>query len=310
VGSTCVADPLARAGRSSPVRVRRVLCAVDFSPASPFAVGAAVALAEACGAEITILFVLPYGACRGPGGGPPRPPDGVRSAVAADLEAMLRPARAAGVVVRVCLKVGAPAPEILEEIRRTGPDVIVMATRGRSSFRALGSVTREVWRDSPRPVLHIAWREGSPLPGAMDHVLCAVDADEAAIETITWAASIARTSGARLTLLHVAASSVLAEEARRQLRALAAEAGVAEGESDEVVARGRAGSQIVREASARGATLVVIGARGSGDRRRIGATANSVVRGAPSGVLTVPAKSALRSPRPAGLSAAGRQGGT
>ena len=64
--------------------LRRILCPIDFSPASPLAVAEAVKLARAVRGEITILFVLPY-AFPSRDARPPVP-EGVMSAVAEDVE--------------------------------------------------------------------------------------------------------------------------------------------------------------------------------------------------------------------------------
>ena len=279
------------AAESPPVRVRRLLCTIDFSTASRAAVAAAVALARACGAEITILFVLPYGRHAAPGAPAPRPPEGVRSAVAEDLETLLEPARAAGLVVRVCLKAGDPAHEILEQIRRTSPDVVVMGTHARSALsrRALGSVSDDVLRDSPRPVLTIACESAGADAAAPGQVLCAVGLQEGAVEEIEWAALLAHALGTPLTLLHVTGvSGGSVEEARHRLRELAGRAGLAEGEAETLVVRGAPARQILRQAAARGAGLVVVGVHRGGGDLPLASTANRLIRGASCAVLTVP----------------------
>jgi nucleotide-binding universal stress UspA family protein len=290
VASTSLIVP--PAAKSPPARVRRLLCAIDFSNASQAAVAAAVGMARACGAEVTILFVLPYGRHAEPGAGGAVPPDGVRSAVAEDLETLLGPARAAGIVVRVCLKAGNPAREVLEEIRRTAPDVVVMGTHARShlSRRALGSVSDEILRESPRPVLTIACgSDDADLPASPGGVLCAVDLDDSAVTAIEWASTLARARAVPLTILHVAAGprgSV--EDARRRLRLLAARGGLAEGAAEELVVHGERSRQALRQAAALGAGLLVVALRRGEDIPRIDAATNRLIRGAPCAVLASP----------------------
>ena len=62
-----------------------------------------------------------------------------------------------GLKVEVHVVVGPPAPSILDLCRREGVDLVVMATRGRSSLgRALlGSVADQVIRHSGVPVLAV-----------------------------------------------------------------------------------------------------------------------------------------------------------
>jgi len=135
---------------------RRILAAIDFSPASVGVVAAAVALAGNSGGALEVLFVLPHGgASRSPGR---RVPETVSPEVTDDVEALLVPARAAGIPVRVCLRVGRPAGEILDELRHARPDLAVLGTHGHRGDRrrALGAVASEVLQEAPCPVVTIA----------------------------------------------------------------------------------------------------------------------------------------------------------
>jgi nucleotide-binding universal stress UspA family protein len=211
--------------------------------------------------------------------------------VAADLETLIAPARAAGAVVRVCLKAGDPAQEILEQIRRTAPDIVVMGTHARSGLnrRALGSVSDDILRASPSPVLTVACRteDADGPPAAAGDVVCAVGLDDGAVEAIEWASLLARASGARLTLLHVAGHGPV-EDARRRLRTLAARAGIDEGSAEELVVRGDPARQTLRLAATRGAGLVVVALRRRDDAPRIDAATNRLIRSASCAVLTIP----------------------
>ena len=133
---------------------RRILAAIDFSPESVGVVAAAVSLAGSCGGAIEVLFVLPYEAPSRAR----RTQAAVDPVVTGDVEGLLAPARASGIPVRVCLRIGRPAGEILAEIRHAAPDVAVLGTHGHRGDRrrALGSVASEVLRESPCPVVTIA----------------------------------------------------------------------------------------------------------------------------------------------------------
>jgi nucleotide-binding universal stress UspA family protein len=275
--------------------LHRILCAIDFSAASAEAVGEAVALARASRGEITILFVLPF----------PKPsrddvppvPDGVISAVAGDVEALVQPARAVGIPVRVCLKAGDPAREILETIARTSPDVVVMGAHARGGLkrRALGSVASAVLREARCPVLTVASRvsTGRPAPPAAPHrdsVVCAVGLSPTSSRTFDFACAAARASGARLTLVHVLGDHDPREErqAAAQLHAvgtLAAAYGLAGERVEEAVVAGNPAGEIVRLADARSAGMIVIG--GGADGPRPGSLPDKVVRAARCAVVTV-----------------------
>jgi len=272
--------------RPEPGPLRRILCTIDFSEASVAAVAEAVALARACRGEITVLFVIPYAAPSR--ADRPQVPAGVSAAVTEDVEALLEPARAAGIPVRVCLKAGRPAHEILETVRRTAPDVIVMGTHGRGGFkrRALGSVTSEVLRNVACPVLTIGHRR--PDPARTDAVVCAVGLSPSSPRTVARACEVARATGAPLTLLHVFEDRATEmREACRRLHALAAAHGRPGDRIEEVVVAGVPARQILRMAAARRAALVVVGGATLSDRALSASTADQVIRGAPCAVLTV-----------------------
>jgi nucleotide-binding universal stress UspA family protein len=274
-----------------PAPLRRILCTIDFSEASVAAVAEAVALAHLCRGEITVLFVIPYAAPSRTDR--PQVPAGVSSAVTEDIETLLAPARAAGIPVRVCLKAGRPAHEILETVRRTTPDVIVMATHGRSGFKrwALGSVTDEVLRNAPCPVLTIGHRRREPaasVSARSDAVVCAVGLSPSSPRAVAYACEVARAMGARLTLLHVIEESATdMREACRRLHALAAAHGLRGDQIEEVIVAGVPAREILGMAAARRAALVVLGGESLSDRVRLGSTPDQVIRGAQCAVLTV-----------------------
>jgi nucleotide-binding universal stress UspA family protein len=285
------AGALPAAPRPEPGRMRRILCTIDFSEASVAAVAEAVILARACRGEITVLFVLPYGAPSRADGRDV--PEGISSAVAEDVETLLEPAREAGIPVRVCLKAGRPAHEILETVRRTTPDVIVMGTHGRGGFKrlALGSVTDEVLRSAACPVLTIRHRpqEAEHAAARGDAVVCAIGLSASSPRTVAHACEVARARGAHLTLLHVLEDDEATDmrEACRRLHALAAAHGRPGDRIEELVVAGVPARQILRIAAARRAGLVVMGGGPLSDRVWHGSTRDRVIRGAPCAVLTV-----------------------
>jgi nucleotide-binding universal stress UspA family protein len=141
--------------------IARVLVPIDFSDWSRAAVERAVALAGPTRAEITAVFVLP---CAAPAAGETatgacaaEADDNMMSAVAEDVEEFLRPARTAGLSVRVSVKRGDTVASILELAHESDADVIVMGTHGRSGVKrwVLGSVLDGVLRKAPCPILAV-----------------------------------------------------------------------------------------------------------------------------------------------------------
>ena len=270
---------------------RRVLCTIDFSEASPAVIAEAVALSRACAAEMTVLFVIPVAAHAVSEA--PSVPDGVRSAVAADVEALLAPARSSGMPVRVCLRAGQPAREILEQARGSAPDLIVMGTHGREGWQraALGSVSDEVVRNAPSSVLTIAHRADRPAAAAPDNVVvCAVGSSDSSARTVAQASTLAGALGARLVLLAVAGSGTPLREANARAQAavrIAAAAGLPQDHIEVRVEVGAAAREIVSVARAVRARLVVVGGARMPLRRGAACTADEVIRRATCPVLTV-----------------------
>jgi nucleotide-binding universal stress UspA family protein len=275
--------------------IRRILCPVDFSGFSGAAVDHAVALAKPFGAEITALFVLPLffpeeaATCSSP----VAPEAGVLSAIAEDLEEFLRPAREAGLGLRLCVRSGDCVGHILDEARDRESDLIVMGTHGRSGFeRSLGSVTDGVLRKAPCPVVAVP-RQAEPGP-APARIVCAVRLSAHTARTASYALSLAGSTGSRVTLVYVwdgvggprfvAACEACEAALRRRLHAVA----VADGPppcavQEVVVIAGRADREILRLAEAQQAGLIVLGSDDQGP----GSTARRVLREAPCPVLTV-----------------------
>jgi nucleotide-binding universal stress UspA family protein len=316
-GATTLAkgSPAARPQAPGALALRRILCPVDFSELTPLAMDRATQLASASGAEITALFVFPAlpvpereRACE-----PAAPETGVRTTVAKDLERFLTRARNAGIPVRVALASGDPAREILAAAEAAGTDLIVMGTHGRSRFErwALGSVADAVLRNATCPVLTIAGaRRDVHAPALRDGagILCAVELNEASARTLECALSLARTTGQKVTLVHVledmsqyqaaalrarldwqALQRELEDDARQRLAGAAAAAGGAECVADVLVAHGKPYREILRVAEERDASMIVMGVRGRAPLhlRLFGSNAEHVVCEASCPVLTV-----------------------
>jgi nucleotide-binding universal stress UspA family protein len=281
------------------VPIRHVLCPVDFSDGSRAAVDRAVALARPTGAEITGLFVLPVVLPMREEKSSRRPSSrsldvGVVSALTEDLEGLLGPARQAGLAVRARVRTGDCVAQILDQARATEADLVVMGTHGRSRLArfGLGSVAAAVLRKSPCPVLTVAGPSSARARSTarIKSILCALDLSERSAHTLAYAVSLARSTGAALTLVHVlegvvcrpSARARACAEARQRLRAAGLTAGMPGGTLEEVAVSGRPHREIVRLAHARPVDLIVMGT--GGDEASI---AGRVVRRSAAPVLTV-----------------------
>jgi nucleotide-binding universal stress UspA family protein len=133
-------------------------------------------------------------------------------------------------------------------------------------------------------------RAGPHSPGT---ILCAVDLSAAAVAAFDTACLLARQSGGRVIVAHVAPIPALyakrgyREEVEQALHRLARSTpGV---DAAALPLAGEASHQILRAGREHGCGLIVMGTRGRGRLRRIfaGSVAREVRRGAPCPVLTV-----------------------
>jgi nucleotide-binding universal stress UspA family protein len=100
---------------------------------------------------------------------------------------------------------GETAEEIVDYAETQDMDLVVMGTRGRQGFRRLllGSVTEEVLRTTPCPVLTVrAGAVQSPAWGVRN-ILVPTDFSEASDRALLHAKELALTYGAKITLMHV-----------------------------------------------------------------------------------------------------------
>ena len=290
--------PTREAQRRTFLPIRRILCPIDFSEFSRAAVERAVALARPFKAEITALFVLPYvfptdeetAACAAP----IAPDPGIQSALAEDLEEFLRPAREAGLPIRLCVRSGECVGHILATATERESDIIVMGTHGRSGFErwVLGSVTDNALRRAPCPVLAVPRTVVRSMPPGpvSGRILCAVELSAQSARTLSYALALGRSTGSIVTLLHVwdgvggpRMRAVLEADMSQRLHAAALADGPPGCPVEEVVLSGKAHRQILRLAEAQQTGVIVLGS----DDQTLGSTAGRVVREARAPVLIV-----------------------
>ena len=156
------------AGRVRPT-YRKVLVAVDDSPAAGWAQGVAADLAKELGASVALVHVT---------GTSFRFPadwnyveDELRARKRMEGEDLLGRAVAlmppTGGRVEAILREGGAGREIVRAARDWGADLVVMGSRGRGRVGTLvqGSTTQEVIHDAPCPVVVVS-HERAPSPGA------------------------------------------------------------------------------------------------------------------------------------------------
>jgi nucleotide-binding universal stress UspA family protein len=143
----------------SMLRIKRILCPVDFFPGSLRAFDYALRLAASSGAEVHALHVIS-----------PAVPAAYdypveMSSIIASLQkeakrhmAMLeRKAEKAEVKIQPQVRLGDVDTEILAAIKKSKPDMVIMGTHGRRGLERwfMGSVAERMMRQCPVPLLTI-----------------------------------------------------------------------------------------------------------------------------------------------------------
>jgi nucleotide-binding universal stress UspA family protein len=133
------------------LRLRKILCPVDFDANSIRMLGQAAELARERHAKLYLLHVVPT---------PPGPEVavdfiGLEDRAKKRLDRLVRKKLGRRTGWEVHVRSGPPALEVMRAAERFGVDLIVMATHGRKGLKhlVLGSVAESVVREAPCPVL-------------------------------------------------------------------------------------------------------------------------------------------------------------
>jgi nucleotide-binding universal stress UspA family protein len=195
-------DPAAAMQSGALMRLRKILCPVDFSQGATTALSIAVRLANENNAELVVahVFQLPTPLALGE----PMLPSEVRDSVADDtkerLEMVLASARDLGAKRVTSMYVtGTPWVEIVDLLDHDATfDLVVMGTHGRTGVSRvlLGSVTEKVVRHAPCSVLTM---RADATVGSYTKILCPVDFSDASQTAMDMAAAM---RGQTITLLH------------------------------------------------------------------------------------------------------------
>lgn len=285
---------------------RKILCPVDFSPASEVAASYAVSMAQRFDGEVTLLYVAPVFEV-GYSMTSPAPDRASQLAehrnVAVRRALDLFPVAAdPGVTIQRQLGEGTPADEIVRVAKQGGFDLIVMPTRGNSALRrwlVLGSVSTRVLHAAECPVITSANFDAPHGSFELYNLLCAVDLGPTTRRVLDTAAALARETGARLTVLHAVPAAGEAMEdfiddnwritLKSRMTAKIQEYLDQAGTRAEIVIESGESYKAVPDAARRlSANLVVIGrSTHSGLLGRLRAQAYEIIRRSPSPVLSV-----------------------
>ena len=190
------------------VQIERILCPVDFYPASERAVDYAVILAENYGAQLTLLHVV----------APILPSaygvrvdlkslvEALKEESARKLQQLSKTAERKKVPVECIVRTGEIHEEIQKMVKSAQIDFVVMGTHGRRGIErwVLGSVAEQLLRSVKVPLLTIGRRERTERAAlAIRRILVTTDFSEGTSEAIAYAFSIAQECQAHISVLHV-----------------------------------------------------------------------------------------------------------
>jgi nucleotide-binding universal stress UspA family protein len=188
------------------IRIDRILCPLDFFPASVKAVNYAAGLAEIYNAKIYLLHAVA-----------PLAPVAyefplntaeiakeMQAASTHEMKKVLGRVKAHGVRVESFVRPGSVHDVIKRAVSTMKPDLIAMGTHGRTGIERwfLGSETEWLMRHSPVPVLTISAKERLRSP-AFRKILVTTDFSEGTADALEYAFSIAEENESQVTFLHV-----------------------------------------------------------------------------------------------------------
>ncbi len=296
------------------MKIKQVLCPVDFSETSRRALRYAGAIATWYEAVLHVMHVIPDASASNAAlasAAPATVAEQIHAAADAALKNFVDEADLSAPLAALNIRSGSPAAEILEFAQHTNADLLILGTHGRSGMSHLlvGSTAERVVAHASCPVLTIppyAREVLSPAVAQFKRILAACDFSEASNHALTYGTSLAQENDASLTLLYVidalsnedalAAADQRTNEyiarrkrdARESLRLLAARDTHAACETLERVELGSPARTILNVAAEIQADLIVMGAQGRGPLGVIlfGSTTQTVLQRATCPVLT------------------------
>lgn len=287
------------------ITVNRILCPVDFFPASDAAVGYAAGLASNYDATVHLLHVItPIVATAYEYAiDTTEIMKSIKRSSAEEMNKLAARIREAGASAEIEMRIGDVYDEIKKAIEVSTPDLLVMGTHGRRGIERwfMGSTTEKLLRHSPVPLLTIsASGEKTTAIPRFRRILVTTDFSDGTADALAYAFSVAQENESRIELLHVV-HDVAAEISGKYRDSLIN--GV-HAQLDalvppevktwcEVVTRVESGMPyriILRSLQEEKVDLLVMNIHGKGmlDRALLGSTAERVVRASMCPVLLIP----------------------
>jgi nucleotide-binding universal stress UspA family protein len=287
------------------ITINKILCPVDFFPASDAAAHYAAGLAANYGAVVRLLHVVtPVVA-----GAYEYAVDTVEltksmeESARQELNTFAARLKARNVLIETELRTGDIYEEIKRSIDALRPELVVMGTHGRRGVERwfLGSTTEKLLRHSPVPLVSISAAGERYTNGPrFKKILVTTDFSEGTADALAYAFSVAQENESQVTLLHVVHDipaditgkyrDPLIAGVRKQLEGLVPPEARNWCDIETRVETGIPYRIILRTIEDERADLVVMNIHGKGmlDRALLGSTAERIVRAAACPVMMIP----------------------
>ena len=286
------------------IAIKKILCPVDFFPASDAAVSYAAALAGNYEASIHLLHVITPVAV----GTYEYAIDtaelmkSMEERSTDELKKLAAKVKEASISCEFEICVGDVYDEIKRAIEVARPEIVVMGTHGRRGVERwfMGSTTEKLLRHSPVPLITISAAGEKQAAPRFQRILVTTDFSDGTPDALAYAFSVAQENESQISLLHVihdVAADVsgkyrdsLIEGVHKQLNDLVPAEAKNWCDVNTRVDTGIPYRIILRILEDEKIDLVVMNIHGKGmlDRALLGSTAERVVRVAPCPVMLIP----------------------
>jgi nucleotide-binding universal stress UspA family protein len=295
------------------ISFKKILVPVDFSEPSKKAVTYGLTLAGQFNANLLLAHIVPESTAL-MYAFPTRLPEVEKeqyNKAKQEIENLAPAEHAAKVNLRTIVKIGNIEEALLGIVKDEGIDLVVMGTHGRRDLGRwfIGSVTEHMLRNVPVPVLTVSHIEAERHPiglVSLTRILYATDLSESAGIGLRYAIELARSAGARLTVIHAVDDedrmlwgtawiarldrAKLLEEWRHRLDDFIKRESTPDMPIEGVMLEGKPFRKIVEFAEAHNIDVIVLNLQSKSmvERALLGSTAERVVRLARTPVLSVP----------------------
>jgi nucleotide-binding universal stress UspA family protein len=290
------------------LRIRNILCPLDFTPSSLRAFDYGLRFAKTYDASLHLLHVIPPVA--------PSAADfyvdakeiiaNLNDQASDQMRRLRREASDAGIETTHSVQFGEIRAEIAEAVKKRRIDLVILGKQGVGRIERwfMGSTAEGLLRRLPVPMLIISERKKrTPIPSQIRRIAIATDFSKEALYAVSYGVALAQDAHAKVTLLHVRPKVhegfVLGfekpvGEVQAEFNHLVSDEIRTPGRLTRRVESGVPYKRILDFTTRARPDLLVIGVHGNSRMERVllGSTAERVIRGALCPVLVVPPKNA------------------